>query len=255
MKWFAQIGLVSRGVVYLLMGVLALMVVLHRPEGRNTDPKGALRELLSQPLGYIFVIILAVGLCCYAIWRIFEAIDNSEHFARDWKGYGLRIGGFSSALVHLALGYYAFNLVFLFSKDHVNFSERKLARWILGFHNGDVALAAVGAGILAFGAGQIVIAVREYFLDIVDIPGPRKKFLLPICKFGLGARGFVFMVVGVFFMEAAYFHDSHEAGGLKQAWAALAKQSFGWAWVTVVAMGLIAYAFYCAVEARYRRRV
>jgi hypothetical protein len=118
-----------------------------------------------------------------------------------------------------------------------------------------VFLGCVAIGILIFGLAQVVIALREYFLDIINIPQNRKKYLMPVCKFGLVARGFVFMIVGVFFLSAAYYHDSHEAGGLKQAWIALAKQPIGWVWVSIVAVGLIAYAGYCAVEAVYRRRL
>jgi hypothetical protein len=241
--------------VYLLMGVLALMVVFKNPDGRNTDPKGAIKQLMTHPSGYIFVLMLAVGLCCYALWRFFEAHDRRRQFRRNLTGYVWRLGLFSSALVHLALGYYAFNLVFEFHRDKTPWTERKIAKWVLSFHNGDVFLGVVAIGILIFGLAQVVIALREYFLDIVNIPEKRKKYLMPVCKFGLVARGFVFMIVGCFFLSAAYYHDSHEAGGLKQAWIALAKQPIGWVWVSIVAVGLIAYAGYCAVEAIYRRRM
>lgn len=255
MKLLARIGLVSRGMIYLLIGVLALMVVFKNPEGRNTDPRGAIKQLMLQPMGYLYVVLIAVGLCCYAIWRIAEAKDARKVFARNLQGYAYRLGLFFSALIHLAFGYYAFNLVFEFQKDNSRWTERKAAKWVLSFHNGDYFLGGVGLGIFIFGAAQVVIAIREYFLVIVNIPAKRKKFLMPICKFGLIARGFVFMIVGLFFMEAAYYHDSREAGGLKQAWILLAKQPMGWAWVSIVAVGLISYSGYCAVEAKYRRRV
>lgn len=254
MKLLARIGLISRGMIYLLVGTLALMVVFKNPEGRNTDPRGAIKQLMTHPSGYMFVFMLAVGLCCYAIWRLAEANDSRRFFGRNLKGYTWRIGLLLSSILHFGLGYYAFNLIFEFNRDKP-MTERKLAKWVLSFDNGDVFLGAVGVGILIFGLTQIVIGLREYFLQVVNIPVKRRRILMPVCKFGLVARGFVFMIVGGFFIEAAYYHDSREAGGLKQAWIALANQPGGWAWVSIVAVGLISYAGYCAVEAVYRRRI
>ncbi|MCP3141459.1 DUF1206 domain-containing protein [Pyxidicoccus sp. QH1ED-7-1] len=54
-------------------------------------------------------------------------------------------------------------------------------------------------------------------------------------------------------MQAAIQADPGEAGGLGEALTALAEQPFGPWLLGAVALGLVAYAVYQLLEARYRR--
>jgi phosphate/sulfate permease len=67
------------------------------------------------------------------------------------------------------------------------------------------------------------------------------------------ARGAVFGLVGVFLAKAAIEYDPNEAVGIDGALAKLVQQPYGPWLLGLVAAGLIAYAVYCLVEARYRR--
>src|SRR6478735_2298294 len=72
MGWAARVGLAARGVVYIIMGLLAVLVALGAQA--HIDQRGALTEVLAQPFGTVLVVLLAVGFACYALWRISEAI-------------------------------------------------------------------------------------------------------------------------------------------------------------------------------------
>lgn len=253
MKTLAKFGLWARGAVYFLVGALAFLLAAGRPEGRATDSKGALQQLLSKPFGTIILAVIGVGLLCYAVWRIFEAVKNPEHHPRNWKGWGVRAGRFLAGLIHVGLGFYALNLIFWFSREAgKSGGEQKAAREVLSLPFGGLLLAAIGVGILTFGLSQFWIAYREKFLKTVALPERR---LMPVCKFGISARGLVFALVGGFFVQAAVYHDPHEAGGVKQAWLTLQKQPFGDLLIAIVALGLIAFAIYSAIEATHRRTV
>ena len=67
------------------------------------------------------------------------------------------------------------------------------------------------------------------------------------------ARGAVFAVVGVFLAKAAIEYDPSEAVGIDGALLKVVEASYGTLLLALVAAGLIAYAVYCFVEARYRR--
>ena len=67
------------------------------------------------------------------------------------------------------------------------------------------------------------------------------------------ARGAVFAVVGVFLAKAAIEYDPNEAVGIDGALLKVVEASYGTLLLALVAAGLIAYAVYCFVEARYRR--
>ena len=63
----------------------------------------------------------------------------------------------------------------------------------------------------------------------------------------------VFGLIGLFLVKAAWEFDSKEARGLDGALLELAQQPYGGLLLGAVAVGLLAYAFYCFVQARYRR--
>ena len=252
-RLLGRVGLVSRGLVYLLVGALALMVVLQQPGGRTTDTRGAMRSLGHEPVGQIVLPIVAAGLFCHALWRLLQAIYDPDNFGRGWLGVGVRLGQITGAAIYTALGVYAINLVFLFTQNPAHASERHLVRWMFSWPLGDWAVGVVGLGIAAFGIGQMVFAWREGFRAFMTIPPERGHWVLPLCKYGLTARGLVFAIIGWFFINAALKHSPREAGGFKEAWAALRAQPHGDWVVGCVALGFIAYAFYCAIEAAYRK--
>ena len=70
---------------------------------------------------------------------------------------------------------------------------------------------------------------------------------------GLLARGVVFGLIGAFVIKAALEYDPKQAIGLDGALQKLAGEAYG-AWLLgLTAAGLVAYAIFCFVEARYRR--
>jgi hypothetical protein len=70
---------------------------------------------------------------------------------------------------------------------------------------------------------------------------------------GLAARGVVFCIIGVFLIQAALSANPEEARGLGGALDTLAAQPYGPYLLGAVALGLVGYGVYCAVNARYRR--
>src|SRR4051794_30572455 len=69
LDWLARLGLAARAVVYLLIGVLAIVVATghSRPE---TDQNGALRTVAGQPFGKAVLWLLALGFAGYALWQL-----------------------------------------------------------------------------------------------------------------------------------------------------------------------------------------
>src|SRR3954468_4611327 len=79
--WAARLGLVSKGVVYLLVGYLAFEAA--RGHGHAGDTKGAMHEV--GRIDHVLLIPLAVGLIAYGLWRIVQAVADVDHHGRDWK--------------------------------------------------------------------------------------------------------------------------------------------------------------------------
>lgn len=70
---------------------------------------------------------------------------------------------------------------------------------------------------------------------------------------GLVARALVFVVVGYFLVKTAIEFDPREAVGLDGALTRVYREPFGPGLLGVVAGGLLVFAAYSLLEARYRR--
>ena len=72
-------------------------------------------------------------------------------------------------------------------------------------------------------------------------------------QLGFAARGVVYLMLGSFLIQAALRHNPEEAGGIGRALRELSNQPYGPWLLGIVALGLVAYGFFCFVLARYRR--
>ncbi len=68
----ARLGYLAKGVVYAVVGVLALQVAFGTG-GQTTDTKGALATLAQGPLGTALLAVVAAGLVAYAVYMALEA--------------------------------------------------------------------------------------------------------------------------------------------------------------------------------------
>ena len=70
--FLARTGLTARGVIYILVGWVALLVALGR-SSREADQQGALQLLADKPYGLVSLWLLGIGFAAYALWRLSEA--------------------------------------------------------------------------------------------------------------------------------------------------------------------------------------
>lgn len=249
----ARLGYFSRAVVYLLIGLFAVLVTFGSSAGQTTDSKGALRHLLEQPFGSVLLLLLALGLFCYAIWRFAESFFDLNQQGKSAKGIVKRVGYFFGGLTHSLLGVYALRLIAHLSSQGT--SEKGVARQLLALPFGQWVTGVVALIILGFGVSQIWMGIQNKFLKELSLPLRLKGWLGPICKIGFMARGLVFMLIGGFFLRAAFYSNSAEAGGITKAWNVLREAPYGNFLILVVAIGFIAFAIYGFAESRYQRLV
>jgi hypothetical protein len=118
-------------------------------------------------------------------------------------------------------------------------------------------VAATGAGIVGVGLYQIYEAYHAEFkkyLKLGALGDGEHGWIEHGGRYGVAARGVVFVIAGVFLILAALRADEQEARGLGGALAALLEQPFvGNLLLIVVAVGLVAYGLLMFAVARYRR--
>ncbi|HET8620448.1 MAG TPA: DUF1206 domain-containing protein [Acidimicrobiales bacterium] len=249
-----RIGLVAKGVSYALIGILAIQIPLGQG-GQAADRQGVLRELANEPWGTAALIALAIGFACYGVWRLIEAVVDRRNDGTDAKGLAKRAKSLGLAVIYFASAVTAVMLVRSSSASTVGNEQQETAR-VLEWPAGRWIVLAAGLGLLAEGVYSAYRGVTRKFLERLkteEMHQATERFATASGVVGHVARGAVFAVVGVFLAKAAIEYDPNEAVGIDGALLKVVEASYGTLLLALVAAGLIAYAVYCFVEARYRR--
>lgn len=253
----ARFGYAAKGAVYIIIGILAALAAFTTG-GRTTDTRGALDEIISQTYGKFLLGAVAVGLAGYAIWRIVQAVKDTENKGSGFKGIAVRGGYAVSGVIHASLAFTAAQMVFGSGKGSGSgdSSSKEWTATLLEQPFGQWLVAAAGAGFIIFALAQIYKAYSTKFQEKLksgEMSQGTKKFAVRTGQIGLVARAVVFGIIGGFLVLAALHSNAGEARGLGGALRALEQQSYGQWLLGIVALGLIAYGFYMFVQARYRR--
>lgn len=250
----ARWGYAARGIVYLLVGGLAALAALGQG-GETTDSRGALERLMFAPWGDVLLGVISLGLVGYAIWRCTQAIKDTDHHGADAKGLAIRTGLLVSAVTHTLLAFFAASLIFTLGANSGGSGggSEGLASWLMQQPYGRWLVAALGVVIIGAGCAHGIKGWKAQFDRHFDMPPSTQQWAYPVCRFGLVVRGLVFLIIGAFFLIAAYQFDPDQAGGLADVFSTLRSQMFGRWLLAFVALGLFAFGFYSLLEAIYRR--
>ncbi|WP_224240776.1 DUF1206 domain-containing protein [Hyalangium gracile] len=251
----ARLGFTAQGVVYTLIGTLALQLALGESGGRTTDARGALERIAEQPFGVFLLALLTVGLVSFVAWRWVQAILDPEHEGTDGKALVKRAGWFISGAIYAGLAVSAVHRI-LGREDSGGHSARSWTAKLLSQPLGQVLVAIVGGIVIGYAVKELHSAYTKRFsrkLDLQRLTTRHSDTVIQLCRFGLAARGGVFLLMGGFLLSAALHSDAREAKGLGEALATLARQPHGAVLLGIAAAGLLAYALYLFIVARYLR--
>jgi uncharacterized protein DUF1206 len=248
----ARIGYLAKALLYATVGILAAQAALGSG-GRTTDLGGALRAVVRAPLGEVMLLVIAAGLAAYAVWRVVDAITDAEGRGGDLKGIAGRLGSAVRGVAHVALALAAFRLA-TGSGDGDGPRSEQLAARALDLPGGEWLIWLAAGGVLAYGGYQLYRAYAAKLgrqLSLAALPAGSAHWVVALCRVGIAARGIVFVLIGILLVRAAAQRDAKEAGGIRESLEMLAGMG-RWP-LTVVSLGLVAYAVYELLNAKYRR--
>ena len=248
----ARVGYVSKALLYITVGTVAARAAFG-PSSGATDTHGALR-LVHDLTGGLVLLVVAAGLLGYAIWRVVEAIADPDARGNDLKGLAVRAGFALRGLFHGALALAAFRVALGSRAASTGDQAGDLSALAFRTPGGELLVWAAAAGIIGYGLYQLYRSYASKLsrqLDLSRLSGQTYAGVVAVSRFGIGARGIVFCLIGYLVGTAAARQDAGQVGGVRESLGML--ERLGQWPFAVVALGLIAYGVYEVVNARYRR--
>ncbi|MBR8639831.1 DUF1206 domain-containing protein [Streptomyces tuirus] len=252
----ARAGLAARGVIYLLVGALALQIAFG-DTNQEADRGGALAELSQKPFGAVLLWALGIGLVGMALWRLSEALFGSV--GQDGRSARKRLLATVRFAFYVFVAYSVLSFASNRGQSGGGSSDRQsqdaTAR-ALEIPAGQWLVGAAGLAIVAAGGWIGVRAVLRKYHDELRLGqmSPRARRLVDVTGVAGGAaRGLVFAVAGVFAVRAAIDYRPDQAKGLDDTLRTFADTPLG-PWLLVcVAAGFVLFGVFSFAMARWRR--
>ncbi|MGC9410551.1 DUF1206 domain-containing protein [Streptomyces sp. SID5606] len=250
----ARAGLTARGVIYLLVGVLALQIAFGTGN-READRGGALEEIADKPFGAVMLWALGIGLVGMALWRLSEAAFGAT--GKDGHKAKKRLPAAARCVFYAFVAYSV--LAFAAGAGGSGSSDqqsRDVTRKVLEMPAGQWVVGLAGAGIVVAGVVIAVQAIRRSYHKKLKLGAlsSRARTLLDVTGVGGGvARGAVFAAAGAFAVRAAVDYQPDQAKGLDDTLRSFAQTPLGPWLLVLVAAGLVLFGVFSFALARWRR--
>jgi hypothetical protein len=247
----ARAGLAARGLLYILLGWVAILVALGQTS-RQADQQGALQLLAGKPYGLVSLWLLGIGFAGYALWRLSEAAFG---VTGEGNGAGPRLKSLVRALIYAGFAYLTFKVISGAPGNQTK-KQQDLTATVMHHAGGRWLVGIVGLIIVIAGLALVSEGIRAKFMKYLQLSqmSPRMRRLVKwLGVTGTTARGLVFTLAGVLVIEAAVSYQPSKAGGIDKVLLTLRDQPFGEFLLILAALGLIIFGIYGLCEARWRK--
>jgi hypothetical protein len=247
----ARAGLTARGVIYILVGWVALLVALGQ-SSREADQQGALHLLAGKSYGVVSLWLLGIGFAAYALWRLSEAAFG---VTGEPPGAGPRLKSLARSVIYAGLAYLTFTVISGTDRSQSR-RQQDMTATAMQHPAGRWAVGIAGLIIVICGLVLVVEGARKKFMKYLrtaQMSARMRRVVKLLGTTGTIARGLVFALAGVLVIDAAVTHKASESGGIDKALLTLRSQPFGEFLMLVAALGLVVFGVYGLCEARWRK--
>lgn len=251
---FVRFGFVARGLVYFIIGGLALQLALGHG-GAATTPQGALDYIGGFPFGPWLLGAVAVGLVGYSLWGLIRAFLDPLRKGFSPKGLVTRAGYLVSAASYGILAVPVILSLLNPARGTSGNSSNNLIPELWAKPYGFYLVVGVAVFWLLSGLGQLAIAYKAGFtqeLDTSRMSASETKFAEWVGQVGYGARGVVFLIISFVIFRAIQTANANGAGGLYDAaLEQIGRVPYGHVLLGAVAAGLMLFGLFSVLAARW----
>jgi hypothetical protein len=248
-----RVGFVARGVMYLLIGWITLMIALEHKR-TQADRSGALALVASKPFGFVALWFLVVGFGGMALWRAILTVRPSRS---EKQGAGARFASACKAVLYAVAAYTTARFA---ATGHEGGSSNKVSTDFtadaMRHTGGRLLVGAVGA---AFVIGGLVLAKRGLSKQVADdlrtrqMTAATRRLVVGLGVAGNIARSVIVIAAGIFLIDAAVTFDPGQARGVDGTLRAFAAVPLGSVVLVLMALGLAAFGVFSFCEARWNK--
>ncbi|MFG3205188.1 DUF1206 domain-containing protein [Streptomyces sp. NPDC048192] len=254
----ARAGFAARGLIYLLVGVIALQIALGDDGGgRQADRGGALEELAGKPFGAALLWVVGAALAGMALWRLSEAVFGGAgpKGAKPSK----RAAAAGRCVFYILASFSVLSFAAGDRGSGSGSSDRRthdVTAKVLSWPGGQWIVGIAGAVVVVAGLWISVRAIRRKFRENLRTSAMSQRARRMTDLFGVvggAARGVVFAVAGGFAVAAAVRHQPGRAKGMDDTLRSFRDLPAGPWLLAAIALGLAAFGVFSWCNARWRR--
>lgn len=255
MRWLARAGLGARGVMYVIIGWIAVQIAFGRAR-QQADRTGALHSISSTPVGGVLLWLLVIGFIGMALWRLSEALYGSP--GSGGSKTSKRLAALARAIMYGVIAYgvlkYALGLGSPQSSDTQSVD---LTATLLKHPGGQALVVVIGLALIGGGLYLAYKAWCKEFrrdLELGQMRTRTRRVVEWLGRYGGIARGIVFLTSGIFLVIAAVDAQPQQAKGIDSSLRALAATPLGPWLLVLVAIGLIMFGLFSCCQAKWMRQ-
>jgi hypothetical protein len=233
METVRKIGIITKGFIYSLVGILTFLAAINYG-GQVSGKNKVIGFLEQQTFGQTLVIIIASGLLLYALWRFYSAFFDGKNEGSDKKGILKRIGYFISGTIYTLLSI----SIFTKTPNSSNSSRTEATEMLINNEGGIILLYVIGIILFLVGVYQFYKGYSNKFLKEIENTGKveSKNILKKSGKYG---------------HIAASQKNAEAIKGLEGMFNYLQSYKWGNILMGLMAVGFFAYGVYQYFLARY----
>ncbi len=256
-KKIARLGFYTKGFLFIVVGILAVMVATGQSGGELTDAAGALTRVAKLDFGKILLIVFIAGAVSHGFWNILRGMADVDDAGKNWRGIIKRAIAVGIGIFYVWLAFSAFNILVTENVETGNGEvQRTIAQIFLALPLGAALLFIIGLSTIGVGIHECYRGFSRKYQENFRLFTLGKGQLRLINFLGImsfTARALIFCLVGYFFISAAINYNPNEAIGIDGALAILADTYYGKTILFITAAGLVCHGVLSLYEARFRR--